>query len=144
MNLSMTSLLVSICLQVYISHLSSRNLNCAPAQTHTYTHTHTHMHQYPVYRLSFFPFFYPFLPPSENVATLFRATTLATMLMDQFMKQTATDYLMSVVRGPVQQILASTDSCEVRVSRRWGEFFLSVKLIRSNECSSVSLFSDHY
>lgn len=50
----------------------------------------------------------------ENVATLFRATTLATMLMDQFMKQTATDYLMSVVRAPVQDILISTDSCEVR------------------------------
>ena len=60
--------------------------------THTHTHTHTH---------------------TENVATLFRASTLTTMLMDQFMKLTASEYLHSMLKGPIQQILESPESCEV-------------------------------
>ena len=50
---------------------------------------------------------------TENVATLFRASTLSTMLMDQFMKLTASEYLHSMLKGPIQQILESPESCEV-------------------------------
>ena len=41
---------------------------------------------------------------TDNVATLFRASTLATMLMDQLMKLTAMNYLHSVLKDPVQRI----------------------------------------
>jgi len=50
---------------------------------------------------------------TENVATLFRASTLSTMLMDQFMKLTASEYLHSILKGPIQQIQESTEQCEV-------------------------------
>ena len=47
------------------------------------------------------------------MATLFRASTLATMLMERFMKLTAMDYLLSVLRKPIHDITTSTESCEV-------------------------------
>lgn len=50
---------------------------------------------------------------ADNVATLFRASTLATMLMDQLMKLTAMDYLHTVLKEPVQKIADLKDSCEV-------------------------------
>ncbi len=50
---------------------------------------------------------------TENVATLFRASTLSTMLMDQFMKLTASEYLEGVLREPIRQIADSVESCEV-------------------------------
>ena len=50
---------------------------------------------------------------TDNVATLFRASRLATMLMDQLMKLTAMDYLHSVLKDPVQRIADLKDSCEV-------------------------------
>lgn len=59
----------------------------------------------------------PSLPPyhsPDNVSTLFRASTLSTMLMDQFMKLTALDYLRSILRIPVKQIIECPDSCEVQ------------------------------
>ena len=63
------------------------------------------------------------LPPSlplENVSTLFRASSLSTMLMDQFMKLTALDYLRSILTGPVKQIMECPDSCEVGGEGRRG------------------------
>ena len=50
---------------------------------------------------------------TDNVATLFRASTLSTMLMDQLMKLTAMDYLHSVLKDPIQKIADLKDSCEV-------------------------------
>ena len=50
---------------------------------------------------------------TDNVSTLFRASTLATMLMDQLMKLTAMDYLHSVLKTTVQKIAELKDSCEV-------------------------------
>ena len=52
---------------------------------------------------------------ADNVATLFRASTLATMLMDQLMKLTAMEYLHSVLKAPVQRIAEIKESCEVNV-----------------------------
>lgn len=52
----------------------------------------------------------------ENMATLFRASTLATMLMERFMKLTAMDYLLSVLRKPIHDITTSTESCELNPS----------------------------
>jgi Ras GTPase-activating protein 1 len=49
----------------------------------------------------------------DNVATLFRASTLATVLMDQLMKLTAIDYLHAVLKGPVEKIADLKDSCEL-------------------------------
>lgn len=56
-----------------------------------------------------------FVFDTENVSTLFRASTLSTMLMDQFMKLTALDYLHAILKEPVQQIIESPESCEVSV-----------------------------
>ena len=59
---------------------------------------------------------------TDNVATLFRASTLATMLMDQLMKLTAMDYLHSVLKDPVQRIADLKDPCEVyTVSNKLGK-----------------------
>jgi Ras GTPase-activating protein 1 len=49
----------------------------------------------------------------DNVSTLFRASTVATMLMDQFMKLLAMDYLLSILRQPIQFITTSTEPCEL-------------------------------
>ena len=51
---------------------------------------------------------------TDNVATLFRASTLATMLMDQLMKLTAMDYLHSVLKESVERIAELKDCCEVQ------------------------------
>ena len=57
-----------------------------------------------------------FVPvPVESVATLFRSSSLATMLMDQYMKQTADTYLRTVLEDTIKQILESQDACEVGV-----------------------------
>ena len=53
--------------------------------------------------------------PVESVATLFRSSSLATMLMDQYMKQTADTYLRTVLEDTIKQILESQDACEVGV-----------------------------
>ncbi|XP_064391287.1 ras GTPase-activating protein 1-like [Halichondria panicea] len=52
----------------------------------------------------------------ENMGTLFRASTLSTMLMDQFMKLTASSYLRSILKGPIQQIIECPQSCEINPS----------------------------
>lgn len=38
------------------------------------------------------------------------------MLMDQFMKTMAMDYLLSVLRQPVQTVISSTEPCEVSIT----------------------------
>ncbi len=55
---------------------------------------------------------------SENVATLFRASTLSTMLMDQFMKLTASDYLRLILKDPIKKIMECPDSCEVKMNKK--------------------------
>ncbi|KAL8563555.1 hypothetical protein ACOMHN_060871 [Nucella lapillus] len=48
-----------------------------------------------------------------QVSTLFRATTLATTLMDQYMKMTATDFVRQAVQHGVQKIMELKHSCEL-------------------------------
>ncbi|XP_076443695.1 ras GTPase-activating protein 1-like isoform X2 [Babylonia areolata] len=48
-----------------------------------------------------------------QVSTLFRATTLATTLMDQYMKMTATDFVRQAVQQGVQKIMELKHSCEL-------------------------------
>ena len=48
-----------------------------------------------------------------QVATLFRATTLATTLMDQYMKMTSTDFVRQAVQQGVQKVMELKHSCEV-------------------------------
>ena len=54
------------------------------------------------------------LPVAVNTSTLFRASTLSTMLMDQFMKLTASQYLHSILKEPISNVMAATEPCEVR------------------------------
>ena len=48
-----------------------------------------------------------------NTSTLFRASTLSTMLMDQFMKLTASQYLHSILKEPIMKVMSATEPCEV-------------------------------
>lgn len=44
---------------------------------------------------------------------MFRATTLATTLMDQYMKMTSTDFVRQAVQSGVHKVLELKHSCEV-------------------------------
>ncbi|XP_076465409.1 ras GTPase-activating protein 1-like [Babylonia areolata] len=48
-----------------------------------------------------------------EVSTLFRATTLATTLMDQYMKMTSTDFVRQAVQRGVQRVMELKHSCEL-------------------------------
>ncbi|XP_034325355.1 ras GTPase-activating protein 1 isoform X2 [Magallana gigas] len=49
----------------------------------------------------------------DIVSTLFRATSLATTLMDQYMKMTATQFVASALKDPIIHITESKQSCEL-------------------------------
>ncbi|KAK3098387.1 hypothetical protein FSP39_019002 [Pinctada imbricata] len=49
----------------------------------------------------------------DEVSTLFRATSLATTLMDQYMKMTASQFVSMAVKGCIVRILDSKLSCEL-------------------------------
>ena len=53
----------------------------------------------------------------ESVATLFRTNTLATTLMDQYMRMTSTKFVHTAVQCTVNKIMESKQSCEVRVDQ---------------------------
>ena len=48
-----------------------------------------------------------------QVAQLFRATSLATTLMDQYMKMTSSEFVRQAVQGGVMKIMELKHSCEV-------------------------------
>jgi hypothetical protein len=50
-----------------------------------------------------------------QVSTLFRATTLATTLMDQYMKMTSSDFVRQAVQHGVHKIMELKHSCEVDI-----------------------------
>lgn len=54
------------------------------------------------------------LSPDE-ATTLFRATTLASTLMEQYMKATATPFVHHALKDTILKIMESKQSCEVRV-----------------------------
>jgi len=53
------------------------------------------------------------LVDSESAATLFRTNTLATTLMDQYMRMTSTKFVHTAVQPTVNRIMESRQSCEV-------------------------------
>lgn len=61
--------------------------------------------------------FYFFNPPPrqpDEATTLFRATTLASTLMEQYMKATATPFVHHALKDTILKIMESKQSCEVR------------------------------
>ena len=50
---------------------------------------------------------------TDNVATLFRGTSAATSLMDQYMKMVAVPYVQLTLRDVVVRIMECKHSCEV-------------------------------
>lgn len=67
---------------------------------------------------------HPFSPPHylslncliftvESVATLFRGTTMATTLMDQYMKMTTSTFVHAALQPTIDKIMESKVSCEV-------------------------------
>ena len=94
---------------------------CIPSDKEV-IHVHVHVYMYLqcacacVYQDEYMCTIYMYVcVPADNEATLFRASTLATMLMDQLMKLTASNYLHNILEGPIQQIADLQDSCEVHV-----------------------------
>ena len=57
-----------------------------------------------------------FVSLTDNVATLFRGTSAATSLMDQYMKMVAVPYVQMTLRDTVVRIMECKHSCEVRIS----------------------------
>ena len=55
------------------------------------------------------------IPFTDQVSTLFRASSFATTLMDQYMKMTCTEFVQAAVRAPVCKICDSKQSCEVNL-----------------------------
>lgn len=51
-----------------------------------------------------------------NQGTLFRASSLATMLMDQYMKSKCGDYLHHVLQGVITEVQECNESCEVNIT----------------------------
>lgn len=51
---------------------------------------------------------------SDEATTLFRATTLASTLMEQYMKATATQFVLHALKDSILKIMESKQSCEVR------------------------------
>jgi Ras GTPase-activating protein 1 len=56
---------------------------------------------------------YLFFNITEEVSTLFRATSLATTLMDQYMKMTASQFVSDAIKEYILKIIDSKQSCEV-------------------------------
>lgn len=50
----------------------------------------------------------------DEATTLFRATTLASTLMEQYMKATATQFVHHALKDSILKIMESKQSCEVR------------------------------
>lgn len=50
---------------------------------------------------------------SDEATTLFRATTLASTLMEQYMKATATRFVHHALKDSILKIMESKQSCEV-------------------------------
>lgn len=50
----------------------------------------------------------------DEATTLFRATTLASTLMEQYMKATATRFVHHALKDSILKIMESKQSCEVR------------------------------
>lgn len=50
----------------------------------------------------------------DEATTLFRATTLASTLMEQYMKATATPFVNHALKETILKIMESKQSCEVK------------------------------
>ena len=53
---------------------------------------------------------------TEKKETLFRGNTLATKLMDQYMKMVAIPYLQNSIKSVILKIMESRQNCEVSVT----------------------------
>jgi Ras GTPase-activating protein 1 len=67
---------------------------------------------------------YLFFNITEEVSTLFRATSLATTLMDQYMKMTASQFVSDAIKEYILKIIDSKQSCEVWLLSSAGDIFL--------------------
>ncbi|XP_053405598.1 ras GTPase-activating protein 1-like [Mercenaria mercenaria] len=54
-----------------------------------------------------------YIAKEDEVSTLFRGSTLATTLMDQYMKMIGTEFVHAAIKGPVCKICESKQSCEL-------------------------------
>ena len=63
-------------------------------------------------------FVYASLFISEKKETLFRGNTLATKLMDQYMKMIAIPYLQDTIKNVILKIMESKQNCEVNMWTR--------------------------
>jgi len=76
---------------------------------------------------------------SDSAATLFRTNTLATTLMDQYMRMTSTKFVQTAVQCTVNKIMESRQSCEVHTRRCYTLCFLQTS--RDEIFDSLCYFS---
>lgn len=67
---------------------------------------------------------------ADEATTLFRATTLASTLMEQYMKATATPFVHHALKDTILKIMESKQSCEVQ------NLFHCKGLLKASTCSS--------
>lgn len=64
---------------------------------------------------------FPIARHPDEATTLFRATTLASTLMEQYMKATATPFVHHALKDTILKIMESKQSCEVKGGWRMEE-----------------------
>lgn len=64
---------------------------------------------------------------------MFRATTLASTLMEQYMKATATPFVHHALKDTILKIMESKQSCEVKSSSKASELLVpDVRLLSTS------------
>uniref|UniRef100_A0A8C5I8W8 RAS p21 protein activator (GTPase activating protein) 1a n=1 Tax=Gouania willdenowi TaxID=441366 RepID=A0A8C5I8W8_GOUWI len=71
----------------------------------------------------------------DEATTLFRATTLASTLMEQYMKATATPFVHHALKDTILKIMESKQSCEVKIS----SFFIRILCVHFNHLNPSKL-----
>ena len=75
------------------------------------------LNYFPLFSMYIFNLFLMNVNIVDNVATLFRGTSAATTLMDQYMKMVAVPYVQVTLREVVIRIMECKQSCEVRIKK---------------------------
>lgn len=57
------------------------------------------------------------LKSASSIGTIFRLNSLATKMMDTYLKQEAAEYLLSTLENPISEILKEDRDCEIDPSK---------------------------
>lgn len=85
---------------------------------------------------------FPWHIQPDEATTLFRATTLASTLMEQYMKATATPFVHHALKDTILKIMESKQSCEVKGGWRKVHSQVSLWCIVPLKSSHSAVFGD--